>query len=66
MKSKERGSIWSVERNIYGAWVIRGVIGMRQYAGYTKKEALRRYKAEVLRLRCVFGNSVIYVDGNVR
>lgn len=29
-----------------GAWAIHGVIGYRQYMGYTKAEARRRYLAE--------------------
>lgn len=34
-----------VERNVHGAWVIWGDIGMRQYY-YTKREAIARYRAE--------------------
>jgi hypothetical protein len=29
-----------------GAWAIHGAIGYRQYMGYTKAEAKRRYIAE--------------------
>ena len=35
-----------VEKNIHGAWVIWGVLGIRQYYYYTKKEAIRKYKEE--------------------
>lgn len=35
-----------VERNIRGAWVIYGSLGVRQYYGYTKAEAIRKYKEE--------------------
>lgn len=35
-----------VEKNIRGAWVIWGDIGMRQYYYYTKREAIARYRAE--------------------
>ena len=35
-----------VEKNVYGAWVIYGLLGIKQYYGYTKTEAKRRYKAE--------------------
>ena len=34
------------ERNIHGAWVVYGLLGIRQYYGYTKKEAFAKYKAE--------------------
>ena len=36
-----------IERNIRGAWVIRGILGRRWYEGYTKKEAIAKYNAEV-------------------
>lgn len=35
-----------VERNVHGAWVIYGDIGVRQYYGYTKRAAMARYRAE--------------------
>ena len=35
-----------IEKNIHGAWVIWGVLGIRQYYYYTKKEAIRKYKEE--------------------
>jgi hypothetical protein len=57
-----RGSIYTVERNRYGAWIIRGCIGMRQYIGYPKKEAIAKYRAEVLEKRIVCGKSVIYLE----
>lgn len=38
--------VYFAERNIHGAWVVYGGLGIRQYYGYTKKEALRRYKDE--------------------
>lgn len=37
-----------VEKNIHGAWVVWGVLGIRQYYGYTKAEAIRQYKKECL------------------
>ncbi len=36
-----------VERNYHGAWVVWGVIGIRQYYDYTKKRAIELYKEEV-------------------
>lgn len=40
-------NIGLVERNIRGAWVVWGSLGIRQYYYYTKAEAVRRYKEEV-------------------
>jgi len=36
-----------VERNIHGAWVIYGAIGIRQYYYYTKANAIAMYRDEV-------------------
>ena len=41
-----KSNIWLVERNVRGAWVIYGAIGVRQYYGYTKAEAKAKYQAE--------------------
>ena len=38
--------IYSSERNIRGAWVVYGINGVKQYYGYTKKEAEKRYREE--------------------
>lgn len=38
--------IFCVEKNIRGAWVIYGDLGIRQYYDYTKKQAMRRYRDE--------------------
>lgn len=35
-----------VERNIRGAWIVKGVLGTRQYYGYTKQNAIRSYQEE--------------------
>ena len=35
-----------IEKNIHGAWIISGQLGFRQYYGYTKAEAIAKYKAE--------------------
>lgn len=43
MKTK----IYFMEKNIRGAWVVYGIIGIKQYYGYTKTEARRKYIAEV-------------------
>ena len=39
-------NIHLIERNVRGAWVIYGAIGVRQYYGYSKSEAARRYEEE--------------------
>ena len=38
--------IFFIEKNIHGACVIWGVVGIRQYYYYTKKEAKERYIEE--------------------
>lgn len=43
-----------VEKNVRGAWVIYGKLGIRQYYGYTKKEAMREYRAEYARTDAQF------------
>lgn len=35
--------VFFTERNIHAAWVVYGAIGVRQYYGYSKKEAEARY-----------------------
>ena len=40
------GDIYFTEKNVYGAWVIYGAIGVRQYYFYTKKQAMKRYREE--------------------
>lgn len=41
-----KSDVFIVEQNIRGAWVIYGRLGVKQYYGYTKAEAVERYKAE--------------------
>lgn len=38
--------VFFVERNIRGAWVIYGALGVRQYYGYTRAQALAEYREE--------------------
>ena len=38
--------IFIVEKNVRGAWVIYGALGVRQYYGYTKQEAIEKYREE--------------------
>ena len=38
--------IYFVEKNVRGAWVVWGVIGIRQYYCYTKKQAIEKYIEE--------------------
>lgn len=43
------GNIFCIEKNIRGAWVIYGRVGVKQYYGYTKEEAVEKYKEECKR-----------------
>ena len=36
--------IYFAEKNVRGAWVIYGDLGVRQYYGYTKRQAVERYR----------------------
>ena len=45
-----------VEKNIHGAWVIYGDIGIRQYY-YTKKQAMEMYKEEVAKMTEAINNN---------
>ena len=56
------GSIYMVEKSANGWITIRGIIGTRHYLYYSKREAVQRYRKEVLEKRIVFGKSVVYVD----
>lgn len=38
-----RGIIFFVEKNVYGAVVIYGAYGVKQYYGYAKAEAKKKY-----------------------
>lgn len=44
--------IYFTERNVHGAWVVYGIIGIKQYYFYTKKQAERLYREEVDRELC--------------
>lgn len=39
-------NIFFMERNVRGAWVIYGRLGVRQYYGYSKKQAKEKYLEE--------------------
>lgn len=43
---KMRNCVYFMEKNVHGAWVVYGEMGVRQYYYYTKKEARRRYIEE--------------------
>ena len=42
-----------VEKNIHGAWVIYGEIGIRQYYYYTKSQAMDLYRKEARKTNIV-------------
>lgn len=39
-------TIYFTEKNIRGAWVVYGTNGVKQYYGYTKRQAEKMYKEE--------------------
>lgn len=39
-----KNNIFAVERNVRGAWVIYGALGVRQYYGYTRAAAIEAYR----------------------
>jgi hypothetical protein len=41
-----KANIYFTERNIHGAWVVYGSEGIKQYYGYTKRQAIERYKQD--------------------
>ena len=56
------GSIYTVDKTPSGWIVIRGIIGTRRYLYYSKREAIRRYRKEVLEKRLVYGKTVVYLQ----
>ena len=38
-----------IERNLRSGWAIYGELGVKQYYGYTKQEAIRMYQDEAER-----------------
>lgn len=42
--------IFFTERNIHGAWVVYGALGVKQYYDYTKAEAEKLYLDECKKL----------------
>ena len=41
-----RGPIYFMEKNVHGAWVVYGVLGVRQYYYYSKAQARQKYVKE--------------------
>ena len=39
--------VFIVEKNVRGAWVIFGALGVRQYYGYSKAEAVKKDRESV-------------------
>lgn len=46
MKNMDK-DVFIVEKNVRGAWVIFGALGVRQYYGYSKAEAVKKYRESV-------------------
>jgi hypothetical protein len=40
------GIIHFTEKNVHGAWVVYGIMGIRQYYWYTKNQAQSMYRDE--------------------
>ncbi len=38
--------VFAVEKNVRGAWVIYGALGVRQYYGHTKLQSIAKYRRE--------------------
>ena len=43
MVNINQNTIFFMEKNIRGAWVVYGVDGIKQYYGYTKAQARKKY-----------------------
>lgn len=43
---KTKSTIFFTEKNIHGAWVVYGIDGIKQYYGYTKKQAEQKYRED--------------------
>lgn len=43
---KSKNFVMFAEKNIHGAWTVYGANGVRQYYGYSKREAIQRYNEE--------------------
>ena len=37
-------TVYFAERNHRGGWAVYGAVGVKQYYGYTKKQAIQLYK----------------------
>lgn len=46
--------IFFIEKNIRGAWVVYGDIGVKKYCGYTKTQAKEKYRNEAWRTQGQF------------
>ena len=43
MANINQNTIFFMEKNIRGAWVVYGIDGIKQYYGYTKAQARKKY-----------------------
>ena len=43
MKLINENIVFFIERNIHGGWAVYGMDGVKQYYGYTKSEAKKKY-----------------------
>lgn len=59
---RKGAKITCMYRTFQGAWVINGLIGLRQYMGYTRKEARLKYLDEINERRVEYEGVVFYVQ----
>lgn len=50
--------IYFMEKNHYGAWVVYGTEGIKQYYGYTKKQAETMYRLEACTITKITGGKL--------
>lgn len=46
MANINQNTVFFMEKTIHGAWVVYGTEGVKQYYGYTKAEARKKYIEE--------------------
>lgn len=52
MQTINQKPIYFMERNFRGAWVVYGCDGVKQYYGYTKEQARKKYLSESPTITC--------------
>ena len=42
----DKAKVYFVDRNVHGAYVVYGSEGVKQYYGYTKSQAVEKYRQD--------------------